>query len=123
VPFHTPVPDYRPSFRGSQFWSEEDETVSQPVPALSANRASAHATSALSHDPNPDQWSATQAADDTLAAMYIRMWSLATGRRVTPGVRPEDLTVPELVDFWADDFSRVSGRHTALDAGAAEGAL
>lgn len=57
--------------------------------------------------------------DDTLAAMYLRMWSLATGRRLQPGVRLEELTEDELVGFWADDLSPVSGRHAARSAGAA----
>jgi hypothetical protein len=51
--------------------------------------------------------------------MYIRMWSLATGRRLPPGVRPEQLSADELVAFWADDFSPVSGRHAAPGAGLA----
>lgn len=57
--------------------------------------------------------------DGTLTAMYLRMWSLATGRRLRPGVRLEDLTEDELVGFWADDLAPVSGRHAARGSGAA----
>jgi hypothetical protein len=59
----------------------------------------------------------SQAADDnTLAAMYLRMWTLATGRRLQPGVRPEQLSAAELVEFW-DDVSPAPGRHAAPDPG------
>jgi hypothetical protein len=61
-------------------------------------------------------------ADDALAAMYLRMWSLATGRTLQPGVRPEDLTAEELVSFWADDLSPVAGRHAVRRVGVAEDA-
>ena len=57
--------------------------------------------------------------DDMLAVMYIRMWSLATGRRLPPGVKSDQLTADELVAFLADDFSTASGRHAAPDAGPA----
>lgn len=70
-------------------------------------------------DPCPDLKQADQADDDTLAAMYVRMWSLATGRRLLPGIRPEQLTVDELVDFWADDLSSLAGRHAAPESGTA----
>jgi hypothetical protein len=57
--------------------------------------------------------------DDAIAAMYVRMWSLATGRRLKPGVRPDQLTADELIDFWSADFTPVTGRHAAPDAGPA----
>lgn len=40
------------------------------------------------------------------------MWSLASGRRPRLDVRPDQLTEDELIAFWADDFTRPSGRHT-----------
>jgi hypothetical protein len=51
--------------------------------------------------------------------MFVRMWSLASGRRLRPGVPPEQLSADELADFWADDFSHVCGRHAAQHAGPA----
>jgi hypothetical protein len=53
-----------------------------------------------------------QLADDGyLAAMYIRMWSLASGRRLRDDVPPEQLSEDELIAFWADDLGPPSGRH------------
>lgn len=51
--------------------------------------------------------------DDELAALLVRMWSLASGRSLPSGVRPADLTEQELLDFWADDLSPAHGRHAA----------
>jgi hypothetical protein len=39
------------------------------------------------------------------------MWSLASGRRLRPGVRPDELSAEELIEFWADDLAPVAGRH------------
>jgi hypothetical protein len=39
------------------------------------------------------------------------MWSLASGRRLRSGARPDELTAEELIDFWADDLAPVAGRH------------
>jgi hypothetical protein len=51
-------------------------------------------------------------ADEQLARMLILMWSLASGRRLPPGTRLEDLTADELINFWADDLIPGSaGRH------------
>jgi hypothetical protein len=53
-----------------------------------------------------------QVADDGyLAAMYIRMWSLASGRRLRDDVPPERLSEDELIAFWvgADDQLGLSG--------------
>jgi hypothetical protein len=51
-------------------------------------------------------------ADDSyLAAMYIRMWSLASGRRLRDDVPPEQLSKEELIAFWADDLGPLAGRH------------
>jgi hypothetical protein len=57
--------------------------------------------------------------DDVLAAVLIRMWSLASGRILRSDVRPDQLTENELIGFWADDMASLSGRHAAL-AGEAE---
>jgi hypothetical protein len=51
-----------------------------------------------------------------LAALLVRMWSLASGRTLPHGVRPADLTEQELLDFWADDLSPACGRHAARGA-------
>jgi hypothetical protein len=52
--------------------------------------------------------------DDVLAAVLIRMWSLASGRILRSDVRPDQLTENELIRFWADDMAPLSGRHAAL---------
>lgn len=83
-----------------------------------ARELHAKSSSSCLPGPCPDLGQAGQADDDTLAAMYVRMWSLATGRRLLPGIRPEQLTVDELIDFWADDLSSVAGRHAAPESGA-----
>jgi hypothetical protein len=49
--------------------------------------------------------------DSHLAAMYIRMWSLASGRRLRNDIPPDQLSEDELITFWADDFAPRSGRH------------
>jgi hypothetical protein len=53
--------------------------------------------------PDPDE--------EQLAGILIRMWSLASGRRLDPDVRPCELSADELISFWADDFAPLSGRH------------
>jgi len=50
-------------------------------------------------------------ADEQLARILVRMWSLASGRRLRPGARPDELSAEELIDFWADDLAPVAGRH------------
>lgn len=51
--------------------------------------------------------------EDVLAAVLIRMWSLASGRILRSDVRPEQLTEDELIRFWADDMDLACGRHAA----------
>ncbi len=63
-----------------------------------------------------DERAAEGTADEVLAAMYVRMWSLASGRRLPPGTTPGQLSAEELITFWADDLSPVPGRHAAPDA-------
>ena len=58
-------------------------------------------------------------SDDILAAVLIRMWSLASGRTLRCDVRPDQLTEEELIGFWADDIASASGRH-AISRGEAE---
>jgi hypothetical protein len=53
------------------------------------------------------------AEDDLLAATLIRMWELASGRKLPRNVPPEQLSKEELIAFWADDLSRAVGRHAA----------
>jgi hypothetical protein len=53
----------------------------------------------------------TSSDDDLLAALLIRMWSLASGRSLRSDVPASQLSEDELIDFWADDMSPPSGRH------------
>lgn len=53
------------------------------------------------------------AEDATLAATLIRMWELASGRKLPRNVPPDQLSAEELIAFWADDLSRAVGRHAA----------
>lgn len=55
--------------------------------------------------------------DSFLAALYMRMWALASGRPLPRDVPPGELTEEELVSFWADDFSQRTGRHAAAAGG------
>jgi len=93
----------------------------QPVTAVPASPACG--VLAQQH-PCPNPRSMALAEDDTLAAMYLRMWFLATGRRLQPDLRLEHLTEDELIDFWAEDPSPApGGRHAARDADAARDSL
>src|ERR1700677_112919 len=53
--------------------------------------------------------------DDILAGILISMWALASGRFLRRGVRPDELTEQELIDFWAEDLATTTGppRRTA----------
>jgi hypothetical protein len=51
--------------------------------------------------------------DVLLAALYVRMWALASGRRLPRNVPPGELSEEELISFWADDFGQPEGRHAA----------
>jgi hypothetical protein len=51
--------------------------------------------------------------DDLLADLLISMWALASGRFLRRGIRPEQLSEEELIDFWADDLTPAFGRHAA----------
>ena len=89
--------------------------MSRHTAALSADLAGSTPASPLCQNPGLGRRPTQHIADDdTLAAMYIRMWSLATGRRLRSGVKPDQLTADELVEFW-DDVAPVSGRHAAPD--------
>lgn len=55
--------------------------------------------------------------DGFLAALYMRMWALASGRPLPRDVPPGELTEEELVSFWADDFRPTTGRHAAAAGG------
>jgi hypothetical protein len=55
--------------------------------------------------------------DSFLAAMYMRMWALASDRPLPRDVPPGELTEEELVSFWADDFTPATGRHAAAAGG------
>ena len=59
------------------------------------------------------------ARDDVLlAALYVRMWALASGRPLPRNVPPSELSEEELISFWADDFGQPGGRHAACPASA-----
>lgn len=75
--------------------------------ARSAGRDMASAASSGPHAP-------AVADDDVLAAVLIRMWSLASGRILRSDVPPDQLTEEELIRFWADDMAPPSGRHATL---------
>jgi hypothetical protein len=96
--------------------------MSQPEASPPASAALCGAGPGPARDPRTGTEPAPQTADDsTIAAMYVRMWSLATGRRLQPCAKPEQLTPDELVDFWSDDLlSPVSGRHAAPEPDPAE---
>jgi hypothetical protein len=53
------------------------------------------------------------ADDRDLAAMYICLWSLASGRRLRDDVPPEQLSADELIAFWADDLGPAPVRQAA----------
>lgn len=55
--------------------------------------------------------------ESLLAALYMRMWALASGRPLPRNVPPGELTEEELVSFWADDFGRAEGRHASVAGG------
>ena len=55
--------------------------------------------------------------EDVLADILICMWALASGRFLSRGVRPDQLSEDELINFWADDFTPAVGRHAAGPAG------
>jgi hypothetical protein len=64
--------------------------------------------------PEAGQAVALDPADEQLAGVLIRMWSLASGRRLRPGARPDQLSPDELMNFWADDLAPVCGRHARV---------
>lgn len=53
--------------------------------------------------------------DDVLAAVLIRMWTLASGRTLRRDVPPSQLSAEELIAFWADDMTPRAGRHARAD--------
>jgi hypothetical protein len=55
--------------------------------------------------------------DGLLAAMYVRMWALASDRPLPRDVPPSELSEEELISFWADDFEQAGGRHAAAAGG------
>ena len=77
---------------------------------LAARPAGAGMASAVSPRPR----ASAAADDDVLAALLIRMWSLASGRILRSDVPPDQLTEEELIRFWADDMAPPSGRHATL---------
>jgi hypothetical protein len=55
--------------------------------------------------------------DAFMAALLIRMWSLASGRTLRCDVPPVDLSAEELIRFWADDLTEPTGRHVGAAGG------
>jgi hypothetical protein len=51
--------------------------------------------------------------DELLAALYVRMWIVATGRSLPRDVPPDQLTTEELISFWGDELYPAPGRHAA----------
>ncbi len=74
---------------------ETDGTSSRP-PSSAPGSGTSH------HDPE---------GDEVLAAVLVRMWTLASGRTLPRDVPPDQLSVEELIAFWADDLTRPAGRH------------
>ena len=63
-------------------------------------------SSAPGSPPPPDDL-----GDEFLAAVLIRMWTLASGRTLRRDVPPDQLGTEELIAFWADDMTPRTGRH------------
>jgi hypothetical protein len=81
-----------------------------------AHRVFTDLGNAISPLPEPHAYLATSRAtddDDLIADLLISMWALASGRFLRRGVRPEQLSKEELIDFWADDLAPVLGRTAA----------
>lgn len=72
--------------------------------------------------PAPPTGACQDDADDILAALLIRMWTLASGRSLPRDVPPDHLTEEELISFWADDMSLTAGRHARPSEPAPAGA-
>lgn len=72
--------------------------------------------------PAPPTGACQDDADDFLAALLIRMWTLASGRSLPRDVPPGQLTEEELISFWADDMSLTAGRHARPSQPAPAGA-
>ncbi|MGH3292646.1 MAG: hypothetical protein ACRDP7_12640 [Trebonia sp.] len=53
--------------------------------------------------------------DEVLAALLIRMWTLASGRTLRRDVPPDQLSAEELIAFWADDMTPRTGRHARTE--------
>jgi hypothetical protein len=68
-------------------------------------------SSAPGSPPRPDDLD-----DEFLAAILIRMWSLASGRTLRADVPPDQLSAEELIAFWADDMTPRPGRHARSGA-------
>jgi hypothetical protein len=66
--------------------------------------------------PDAEQATALDPADEQLVGVLVRMWSLASGRRLRPGTRPDQLSPDELMNFWADDLAPAIGRHARAQA-------
>jgi hypothetical protein len=49
--------------------------------------------------------------EEQLARMLVLMWSAVSGRTLDPEVPLDQLSVDELISFWADDLAPAAGRH------------
>jgi hypothetical protein len=61
--------------------------------------------------PSPGPHRDDRENDEVLAAVLIRMWTLASGRTLRRDVPPDQLSEEELIAFWADDLTPPAGRH------------
>jgi hypothetical protein len=89
------------------------------VRSLPAGQPGAAAGAARPADRRATAGNPAGARDDILlAALYVRMWALASGRPLPRNVPPGELSEEELISFWADDFGQPGGRHAACPAAA-----
>jgi len=49
--------------------------------------------------------------------MLVLLWSVVSGRSLDPEVPVNQLSVEELISFWADDLAPVTGRHARAGIG------
>ena len=68
-----------------------------------AGREPSSTSSPQTRPDNPD--------DEILGAVLIRMWALASGRTLRRDVSTDELSVEELIAFWADDLTPPTGQH------------
>lgn len=84
------------------------------APARRPNRRGRGAVVVSADRDCPSPKAAATTDDDLLAALYVRMWSLASGRELPRGIPLCQLPAEQLVNFWADELVPATpGRHAA----------